>query len=99
MRVAIAPRSLRLRRPLTTAFGELRVRETLVLELTDEDGVTGRGEAAPLEPYDGVPLHRAARALEAYRPVLEHADERGGAEVLDACRAIADLPQALAAVD
>ena len=99
MDVSIEPRTLRFRRPVRTAFGELRVRETLELTLTDEDGVRGRGEAAPLEAYDGVALHEVARALERYRPVLGRADELGGAAVLDACRAIADLPHALAAVD
>jgi L-alanine-DL-glutamate epimerase-like enolase superfamily enzyme len=99
MHVVIEPRTLRFRRPLRTAFGELRVRETLELTLTGDDGVSGRGEAAPLEQYDGVPLHVAARALERYRPVLAVADELGGALVLDRCRAIADVPHALAAVD
>jgi L-Ala-D/L-Glu epimerase len=99
MQVAVEPRVFRLRRPLETAFGSLREREVLELALTGGDGVTGRGEAAPLEPYDGVPLRTAREALEAYRPVLERADELDGATVLDACRALADLPQALAAVD
>jgi L-alanine-DL-glutamate epimerase-like enolase superfamily enzyme len=99
MQVGIELRTFRLRRPLQTSFGELRVRETLELTLTDADGVTGRGEAAPLEPYDGVPLHVAAKALDRYRPVLERADSLGGPRVLDSCRAIADVPQAIAAVD
>lgn len=99
MEVGIALRTWRFRRPMRTSLGELRVRDTLELSLTDADGVTGRGEAAPLEPYDGVSLQAAAQALEAYRPVLEQADELGGPRTLDRCRAIADLPQALAAVD
>ena len=99
MNVVLELRTFRFRRPLRTRFGELRVRETLELTLTDADGVTGRGEAAPLEPYDGVPLHAVASALERYRPVLERADELGGPRVLDSCRAIADVPHAIAAVD
>ena len=99
MRVAIEPRTLRFTRPVPTAFGELRERHVLELVLTGADGVAGRGEASPLEPYDGVPLEIARQALEAYRPVLERAEEPGGAAVLDACREIADLPHALAAVD
>ena len=59
----------------------------------------GRGEAAPLEPYDGVSADRARAALEAYRAVLEDGDGLDGGELLDACRAADDLPQALAAVD
>jgi L-alanine-DL-glutamate epimerase-like enolase superfamily enzyme len=99
MQVGIELRTFSFRRPLQTSFGELRVRETLELTLTDDDGVTGRGEAAPLEAYDGVPLHVAAKALEQYRPVLARADELGGPRVLDSCRAIADVPPAIAAVD
>jgi L-Ala-D/L-Glu epimerase len=94
MSVTVEARTLRFRRPVATAFGELREREILELSV---DG--GRGEAAPLEPYDGVPLRRVREALDAYVPVLERAGELGGSAVLDACRAIADLPQALAAVD
>ncbi len=94
MTVAIEPRTLRFRRPVRTAFGELRERTVLELEIEG-----GRGEAAPLEPYDGVSLRGVREALDAYVPVLERIGELGGAQVLDACRAAADLPQALAAVD
>ncbi|HEV2999212.1 MAG TPA: enolase C-terminal domain-like protein [Solirubrobacteraceae bacterium] len=94
MTVAIEARTLRFRRPVRTAFGELRERTVLELEI---DG--GRGEAAPLEPYDGVSLRSVREALEAYAPVLARASELGGAAVLDGCREIADVPQALAAVD
>jgi L-alanine-DL-glutamate epimerase-like enolase superfamily enzyme len=94
MDVALAERTLVFRRPIVTAFGELR--ERTILELTVGGG---RGEAAPLEPYDGVSLRRVREALEAYLPVLRRADELDGAAILDGCRAIADLPQALAAVD
>jgi L-alanine-DL-glutamate epimerase-like enolase superfamily enzyme len=87
-----------LRTPLRTAWGELRERETLEVRLT-LDGASGDGEAAPLEPYDGVGTARARAALESYRAVLEDGDERAGGELLDACRAADDLPQALAAVD
>jgi len=99
MRVSVERRTLRFREPMRTAFGVLETREVLELTLDYGDVHPGRGEAAPLEPYDGVPLAIAAEALDAYRPVLERADELGGPQVLDACRAIADLPQALAAVD
>ncbi len=40
--------------PLQTAYGELRARELVEVTLTDADDLEGRGEAAPLEPYDGV---------------------------------------------
>ena len=99
MLVSIDQRTFRFRTPVVTAFGSLASRDVLELTLDYGDGLPGRGEAAPLQPYDGVPLEIARQALEAYRPVLERADELGGPQVLDACRALADLPQALAAVD
>jgi len=100
VRVTIHARTLHFRRPLATAFGTLDRREILELEIEDDDGLRGRGEAAPLEAYDGVGTARARAALEAYRDVLEAGDENlAGGELLDACRAADDLPQALAAVD
>jgi L-alanine-DL-glutamate epimerase-like enolase superfamily enzyme len=99
MHATVEPRTLRFRTPLRTAFGELHERELLELRLDVGDGLVGRGEAAPLEPYDGVPLRIVREALLAYLPVLQRIDELGGPGVLDGCRAIADLPQALAAVD
>jgi len=36
--------------------------------LTDDDGLTGYGEAAPLESYDGVSVEQVVRALEAWKP-------------------------------
>jgi L-Ala-D/L-Glu epimerase len=88
-----------LRSPLATSYGEVHERGAYLLTLTARDGVTGRGEAAPLEAYDGVPLEIVGAALERYAEVL--ADDRGrsGPQLLDACREVADLPQALAAVD
>jgi L-alanine-DL-glutamate epimerase-like enolase superfamily enzyme len=97
--VRIEHHTHRLRRPLRAAWGELRDREILVLEITGSDGVAGRGEAAPLEPYDGVALEEVREALEGYARVLRDADDLRGIQVLDACREVADLPQALAAVD
>jgi L-Ala-D/L-Glu epimerase len=99
MDVAIEQVSYRLRTPLRTAYGEVRERGAFLLTLTSADGVVGRGEAAPLEPYDGVPLELVGRALEQYAAVLVAGDGRPGPELLDACRRAADLPQALAAVD
>ena len=98
MQVKLEPRALRFARPLQTAYGSLEQRELILLTLS-EDGLSGRGESAPLEPYDGVAMADALAALDAYRPVLEASDHRPRPDVLAACRAIADLPQALAAVD
>ncbi len=99
MRVTVEQRTLRLRSPLPTSYGEIAEREILELTIEGADGVPGRGESAPLEPYDGVPVARARAALEAYRPILESGDALDGGTLLDACRAADDLPQALAAVD
>jgi L-alanine-DL-glutamate epimerase-like enolase superfamily enzyme len=99
MHVALEQVTHRLRMPLRTAYGDVHERGTYVLTLTAQDGVTGRGEAAPLETYDGVPLEIVGQALERYAEVLGAGDGRTGAELLDACREVADLPQALAAVD
>jgi o-succinylbenzoate synthase len=92
-------RTLRLSSPLHTAYGELTERELILVALTDENGVTGYGEAAPLEPYDGVSVERAWEALLGYAPVLERSEALNGAQLIDACREVDDLPVALAGVD
>jgi L-alanine-DL-glutamate epimerase-like enolase superfamily enzyme len=81
---------LRLRDPLVTAWGTLREREILLVRIGE-----GVGEAAPLEPYDGVPLAAVVSALDAYAEVLAAEPD----DPLEACRAERDLPQALAAID
>ena len=55
--------SIPLRRPFVMANGVVNARELVVLRLEGADGVAGYGEAAPFEPYDGVPLERAVAAL------------------------------------
>jgi L-Ala-D/L-Glu epimerase len=52
-----------LREPFVTAGGVVAERELVVIRLEDEEGVTGFGEAAPLEPYDGVSLEDVWDAL------------------------------------
>lgn len=99
MDVRVASVTLRFAVPMPTAFGELHERELLLVRLRGSDGVVGWGEAGPLEPYDGVPLEAVREALAAYEPLLRDGDDASAAELLDACRAAADLPQALAAVD
>src|SRR5579859_4269814 len=89
----------RFAQPLETGYGVLRSRELIEVTLTDADGLAGRGEAAPLEPYDGVSIERVLRALDAYRRALAAAPPRAGGALLDACRAVDELPQALAAID
>jgi L-Ala-D/L-Glu epimerase len=99
MELIVRRHTLRLREPLRTSYGAVTERELLAVSLTDEDGVTGYGEAAPLEPYDGVSLAQVEQALKRYRPVLEGAGSLNGAEIVDECRRVEDLPQAFAAID
>jgi L-alanine-DL-glutamate epimerase-like enolase superfamily enzyme len=77
----------------------VKEREILCVSLTDADGVRGYGEAAPLEPYDGVSIERVEQALEAYKPVLASSKGKNGAQLIDACRGVDDLPAAFAAID
>ena len=98
--LAVTPVRLPLRTPLVAAWGELRERALLQVRLDFGDGDEGRGEAAPLEPYDGVSLSVVAAALDAYGAILRDAgprDDHGA--LLAACTAERDLPAALAAID
>jgi L-alanine-DL-glutamate epimerase-like enolase superfamily enzyme len=99
LKLEVQRRTLAFERPQQTSYGELTERELLTVSLTGDDGLAGFGEAAPLEPYDGVGIERTAQALERYAPVLAQAGELNGAQLIDACRAVDDLPAALAAVD
>jgi L-alanine-DL-glutamate epimerase-like enolase superfamily enzyme len=100
VKLEIAERSVAFRSPLRTSYGELRERTLFDVRLTDDDGVAGRGEAAPLQPYDGVPDDDVRRALHAYAAAVDGLDDDAeGITVLEACRHARDLPQALAAID
>ncbi len=99
MELLVEPRAFRLRTPLETAWGTLERRELLHVGVRDAAGLVGWGEAAPLEPYDGVPLALVREALEAYRPVLAAGQGMAPGDRLDALREAADLPQALAGLD
>jgi L-alanine-DL-glutamate epimerase-like enolase superfamily enzyme len=99
VRLVVQRHALRLRHPLQSSYGAVAERELLAVSLTDEDGVSGYGEAAPLEPYDGVSIARVEAALERYRPVVERAQGANGARIVDACRRADDLPEAFAAID
>ncbi len=63
MKRSVLRLSIPLQRPFVTANGVATARELLLLRLEASDGVVGYGEAAPFEPYDGVPLERAVAAL------------------------------------
>jgi L-alanine-DL-glutamate epimerase-like enolase superfamily enzyme len=79
---------------IDAAWGSVREREILHVRLDFADGTYGEGEAAPLEPYDGVPTAAVRAALDAYAEIDAPPDE-----LLEACRQERDLPHALAAID
>ena len=78
--VKLSVRTVRyaLRAPLRASWGEIDEREVLRVRLDFPDGLYGEGEAAPLEPYDGVSIAAARAALDAYAAVLlgDRADRR-----------------------
>jgi L-alanine-DL-glutamate epimerase-like enolase superfamily enzyme len=89
----------RLRAPFSVAYGEVSERSLIVLALEGEDGVLGFGEAAPLEPYDGVSIDHVRAALSDCAALLRESDGTERDELLAACREVAVLPQAVAAID
>src|SRR5579871_1202265 len=97
MRLSLHRSTLGFRSVLRTAHGAISARELIEVTLTDDEGLRGVGEAAPLEPYDGVSVRRALDALRAYERVV--AEPPPGLLLLDACRAVDELPQAIAAID
>ncbi len=100
MELRITRSVLRFGTPLQTSYGEVATRDLFTVELDDGDGIVGRGEAAPLEAYDGVPAAAVAQALALYAELLrELPADVPGHELLDACRRAVELPEALAAVD
>ena len=77
--------TLALRRPFEASYGSVTERPLFVVTLTGPDGVSGHGEAAPLEPYDGVAPRRVLTALERYSRLLEDAEALPAAELLAVC--------------
>jgi L-Ala-D/L-Glu epimerase len=55
--------SIPLKEPFVTAGGVVSARELVLLKIEGDDGVVGYGEAAPLEPYDGVAIEEVVQAL------------------------------------
>jgi L-alanine-DL-glutamate epimerase-like enolase superfamily enzyme len=92
-------RTLTLRTPLRTSYGEVHERELLLVALVGEDGVTGWGEAAPLQAYDGVGVEETLQALLRHKEAIEAAGDARGGTLLDVARSADPLPQALAAID
>jgi L-alanine-DL-glutamate epimerase-like enolase superfamily enzyme len=99
LKLDVQRRTLAFERPVQAAYGVLTERELLAVSITGDDGIAGYGEAAPLEPYDGIGIDRAHEALARYAPILARSGRLNGAQMIDACRSVDDLPAALAAVD
>lgn len=58
----------RLRAPLVSAHGRTERRQLVHVRLTDDDGLSGWGEAAPLASYDGVSVDQVLEALHGWAP-------------------------------
>jgi L-alanine-DL-glutamate epimerase-like enolase superfamily enzyme len=100
MKLAVTPMTVPLRVPFAAGHGTVTDRELLLVSLQAADGLTGYGEAAPLQSYDGVSPAEVRAGLEACAPVLEaYPDAAPIADVLARCGEATVLPQALAAID
>ncbi len=100
LQLSIAEHVVGFRTPLPTSWGVLDRRRLFVVELVGADGVIGRGEAAPLEAYDGVSDDACRSALQALAAELARLDEHApGHVLLDRLTATTDCAQALAAID
>jgi L-alanine-DL-glutamate epimerase-like enolase superfamily enzyme len=99
VKLAVRRSTLTLASPLRASHGSVRERALLSVSLTGADGVSGYGEAAPLGSYNGVGVERVERAIASYREMLACSGEENGARILEACRAVDDMPVALAAID
>ena len=64
--IGLSVRSERFPMRIKASWGELSEREVLIVRLDHPDGTWGEGEAAPLEPYDGVSMAEVRAALDAY---------------------------------
>ena len=92
--------SLPLSEPLVGASETIEERRLMLVCLEAEHGLVGWGEAAPLEPFDGVSDEQCLAALELQIAALRAAPAgASGAELLDSARKADPLPQALAAID
>jgi L-alanine-DL-glutamate epimerase-like enolase superfamily enzyme len=99
MRLDLRVLEAELKAPLRPSGPAPVLRPLVFVRIRDADGSAGYGEAAPLEPYDGVSIERTLQALSAHEQVLLHTEGLAHAEILGYCAAADPLPQALAAVD
>jgi L-alanine-DL-glutamate epimerase-like enolase superfamily enzyme len=94
LRVFDAPLSA----PLRSA-SDAATERPLVLLTLGSGAVTGYGEAAPLEGYDGVSVDAVVAELERCVSTLEKSAPGDVDGVLRACSELTQLPQTLAAID
>ncbi len=99
MKLEIEVIEARMRAPVVSARGAVGVRSLVLVRLCGSDGVCGFGEAAPLPSYDGVDIEDVVGALSDCRDALASSDGADREEALAACRRLAVLPQAVAALD
>lgn len=101
LRLEVEERTVALREPLPTAWGALDRRTLFLVRLTGpDDGPAGRGEAAPLQAYDGVSDVACRAALATLAEALGALDDEApGHVVMDALSRATDCGPALAAVD
>ncbi len=79
-RATLTPFRLRLRRPLVTARGEMRVRTGVVVALRDDEGRVGFGEATPIDGFGTETRESTFAALERLARVVT-ADRGSALEV------------------
>lgn len=100
LRLEITEQLVGLRTPLKTSWGVLDRRRLFQIVLTGDDGVAGRGEAAPLEAFDGVSDDACRAGLQALRAALLHADDAmPGHLLLDRLAPVTAIAPAMAALD
>lgn len=97
MQARLERRIFELTRPISAAHGVVRQRESLIFELSHGD-VSGFGEAAPLESYDGVSLGACADALAAIKDDLAAHDPSDPDQLVEVFGS-GMPPQARAALD
>jgi o-succinylbenzoate synthase len=96
----LTPVRLPLKRPLVTGHGEIAAREGIVLELEDDTGARGLGEALPLPGFGLETCEQAETALQEMARTAITAPETSLPERLDrAAREHAGAPCARAAFD
>lgn len=100
MELTVEPLSRSLRAPFASGHGTVTDRPIVLVSLCAADGLTGHGEAVPLQSYDGVSVADVLVALDDCRSVL--AGYPGHAPVGDVvarCSEVTTVAPALAAID